>query len=222
MEDQSPPLKKLEPPCKGIQFGFQGALYCPQSECVRITNDGLSAEHAHDGDQGWPNYQSHKVYGARPLKGEAEFEVRITKFVGPVTGFSVGVVLVSKYDESRSRRFYDEVSIHPTMLRKQLFNSLRCEKWSTYSQIFRKDLRVGDHVGFILSEYGTLEFTLNGLSQGIAAMHIYSLPENPNIYACVGLWNVEIEITKAGKIKIECYIECYTDYLIEGIFSSAE
>jgi hypothetical protein len=200
---------------------YQGALYRPQSKCVRITNDGLGAEHAHDADQGWANYESHEVYGARPLKGEAEFEVKITKLVGPVTGFSFGVVLVSKHEEKGSRHYFDEVSIHPTItsLGKQLYSTLGCEKWSTYGQIYGRDLRVGDHVGLILSEYGTLEFTLNGLSQGIAAINIYSLPENSNIYACVGLWNVAVEITKAGKT-IECYIECYN--YIEGIFSSVE
>ena len=43
-------------------------------KCIRITNDGLGTEHAHV-DRGCQG----SVYGECPLKGVAEFEVKITK-----------------------------------------------------------------------------------------------------------------------------------------------
>ena len=95
-QDQSPPSEltpakrmKLESN-ENIQFGYQGTLYRPQSAALIITSDGLGAEGAGIDD-------SCEAYGAHPLKGRAEFEVKITKICRTITCFDIGVVFVSKY-----------------------------------------------------------------------------------------------------------------------------
>ena len=126
-------------------------------------------------DQGLAHYKSHAVYGAHPLKGEAEFEVKITKLAGRVPGFSAGVVFTSKHEKNELCIFKGEVSIHPTISGKWLYSTLGCgeSQWSTYGQTDRRGLRVGDRVGLILSKDGVLEFTVNGESRGIAAENVY-------------------------------------------------
>ena len=128
------------------------------------------------------------AYGARPLKGEAEFEVKITKICGTIMRFDFGVVLVSnKSDPAMSSknglpRFWGEVS----------FNA------PNFGHVDFEDLREGDRVGLLLSEDGALEFTVNGESLGIAAENIYTI--DTDVYAFVGHYNaVATEITKAGK-----------------------
>ena len=208
-QDPSPPSEqtlskrmKLESN-KDVQFGYQGTLYNPQSPALIITSDGLGAEGADMYD-----FFSCEAYGARPLKGRAEFEVKITKTCRTITQFDVGVVFVSKYRENGLRRYIGEVSfsVRPTVPGKQLytaFNSLDNGERSLHGQIDLRDLREGDRVGLHLSEDGVLEFTVNGENQGIAAKNIYTRNRYRDIYAYVRHWNaVATEITKAGKMTI--------------------
>ena len=211
-QDQSPPSeltpakKKLEPH-EDIQFGYQGTLYNLQSTAVIITSDGLGAE----GAERNLSYDPCAAYGACPLKGRAEFEVKITKICRTITRFDIGVFFVSKYRKNGSRRLYGEASfsVRPTVPGKQLytvFGTLDKGEWSTYGQIDLRNLCEGTCVGLLLSEDGVLEFTVNGESQGIAAENVYTRNRYKEVYAYVGHWDaVATEITKAGKIKLTLY-----------------
>ena len=59
-------------PNKDIQFSYHSA----SGKQIRITNDGLGAERMNPDTKYWDGV----AYGALPLKGLAEFEVKIVSF----------------------------------------------------------------------------------------------------------------------------------------------
>ena len=184
-------------PNEDIQFGYHSA----SGKQIRITNDGLAAERV-DPDT-W--YENGEAYGARPLKGMAEFEVKIVSY-GTRWSRSIrlGVMRCKKgvpiEPGPRIPRDSYNAANHFVWSIQQLFNNLVTpNKKSNYGCVDLCDLREGDRVGLRLSQDGVLEFFVNGENQGIAAKNIYT--RNSDVYAVVDHRSncVATVITKAGE-----------------------
>ena len=186
-------------PNEDIQFGYHSA----SGKQIRITNDGLGAERM-DPDVMW---KDGVAYGARPLKGRAEFEVKIVSYYGTKWGgesIQFGVMRCKKGvpiepGPNIPRDSYDAAN-HYVWVNQQLFKNLVTpSEHSDYSYVDLDDLREGDCVGLRLSQEGALEFFVNGESQGIATKNIYT--RNSDVYAVVDHNGecVATVITKAGE-----------------------
>ena len=185
-------------PNKDIQFGYHSAA----GKNIRITNNGLGAERMDPEEK----YDGGVTYGAQPLKGLAEFEVKMMTYGVSWSGsVHVGIVQCKKGemiecghsiipDDSRLAKYrcvWDGL---------RLYNNLVTpEEWSDYGYVDLYDLREGDCVGLRLSRDGVLEFTVNGESQGIAAKNIYT--RDTDVYTVVDHFGrcVATVITKAGE-----------------------
>ncbi|MCG8624670.1 MAG: hypothetical protein MJE68_22075 [Proteobacteria bacterium] len=186
-----------------IQFGYHHAA----GRNIQITNNGLRAERMNP--EG--TFNDGVAYGAQPLKGLAEFEVKMVTY-GAKWGGSIHIGL---------RRCRKGVPIEPgpgipnesynaenhcVWVGKKLYNNLVTPgERSDYGSVHLHDLREGDCVGLRLSRDGVLEFTVNGESQGIAAKNIYT--RDTDVYAVVDHCGrcVATVITKAG--------ECYSSHI---------
>ena len=186
-------------PNKDIQFGYHSA----SGEQIRITNDGLGAEKM-DPDRVDDNGVA---YGAHPLKGMAEFEIKIVSHGTKWTGsLGLGVMRCKKgvpIEPGPSIPSYPyNAANHCVWIDYRLFNNIvtPSEK-SEYGYVNLDDLREGDCVGLRLSQNGVLEFFVNGESQGVAAKNIYT--RNSDVYAVVEHYGqcVATVITKAGECR---------------------
>ena len=186
-------------PNEDIQFGYHNA----SGKQIRITNDGLGAERM-DPNEEWGDGVS---YGAHPLKGMAEFEVKIVSYgAGWHGSIRFGVMRRNKGVPiepcpSIPRASYDATN-HCVWGIQQLWNNLVTPgKQSDYGYVDLLDLREGDCVGLRLSQDGSgvLELFVNDESQGIAAKNIYT--RNSDVYAVVDHCDscVATVITKAGE-----------------------
>ena len=190
-------------PNKDIQFGYHSAA----GKNIRITNNGLGAERMNPEDK----FDDGVVYGAQPLKGLAEFEVKMVTYEiewTPSLAFGLrrckkgvpiesgpGIPVQSHYAE-----------YHCVWTDRRLINKFVTPgESSDYGYVDLDDLREGDCVGLRLSQDGVLEFTVNGESQGIAAKNIYT--RDTDVYAVVDHYArcVATVITKAG--------ECYSSHI---------
>ena len=189
---------------KDIQFGYHSAA----GENIRITNNGLRAERMN------PEYKFEDgvAYGAQPLKGLAEFEVKIVTYYGAKwTGsLRLGIRRTKRGITIKSGPGIPEDSYdtkyHCVWSGQTVSNNLvPSGEDSDYGYVCLYDLREGDCVGLSLSQGGVLEFTVNGESQGIAAKNIYT--RDTDVYAVVGHYGccVATVITKAG--------ECYSSHI---------
>ena len=201
-------------PSKDIQFGYHSA----SGKQIKLTNDGLGAKKM-DPD----NVRNNGVaYGAHPLKGRAEFEVKIVSYGGKWRdSLGFGVMRCKKGVTIKSSDIPDNSSCavnHFIWIDYQLCNNQFTvadnDKWPDYGFVDLNDLREGDCVGLCLSQDGVLEFTVNGESQGTAATNIYD--RNTDIYAVVEHWNkcVATVITKAGEC---CHILYMADVSTQTI-----
>ena len=186
-------------PNEEIQFGYHSIT----GKQMRINNDGLEAERL-DPDRVPCNGVA---YGAHPLKGRAEFEVKIvshgTDWYGAI---QFGVMRCKKglpiKHGPRDTQFAVNYCIWAD---QQLFNNIITPRERTdYGNIDLRDLCEGDRLGLHLSEDGVLEFTVNGENQGIAAENIYT--RNSDVYAVVDHFGdcVATAITKAGEPPSTC------------------
>ena len=184
-------------PNEDIQFGYHSA----SGKQIRITNDGLGAERV-DPDRVW---RDGVAYGSRPLKGMAEFEVKIVSYVTRWYGtIRFGVMRCKKGvpiepGPSIPRDSYNAAN-HCVWRNQQLCNNfVTPNKKSDYGYVDLDDLREGDCVGLRLSQDGVLELFVNGKSQGIASKNIYT--RNSDVYAVVDHYDncVATVITKAGE-----------------------
>ena len=185
-------------PNEDIQFGYHSA----SGKQIRITNDGLGAERM-DPDK---EYDDGEAYGARPLKGRAEFEVKIVSY-GTLRWYGTirfGVMRCKKGvpiepGPSIPSDSYGAAN-HCAWTDTRLFNNfVTHNEKSDYGYVDLDDLCEGDCVGLRLSQDGVLEFFVNGESQGIAAKNIYT--RNSDVYAVVDHYGncVATVITKAGE-----------------------
>jgi hypothetical protein len=150
-------------------------------------------------------YEDGVAYGAQPLKGLAEFEVkRVTHGAVWFNSLRFGVMRMKRGTviESGPGIPVDTIATeyHCVWANQTLYNNLVIpgEK-SDYGYVDLRDLREGDCVGLYLSRDGVLEFTVNGESQGIAAKNIYT--RDTDVYAVVdhrGSCAATV-ITKAGE-----------------------
>ena len=197
---QQDPQLELTMVCnEDVQFGYHSA----SGEQIRITSNGLGARRMKPDSVPYDGV----VYGAFPLRGRAEFEVKITiyKSLGWNSSLGLGVMRCKKDVKVASGPDIpgDSYSAknHCMWANHQLCNKLVSDTISEeieYGCIDLDDLREGDHVGLCLSEDGVLEFTVNGESQGIAAENIYI--RDTDVYAVVDHYGqcVATVITKAG------------------------
>ena len=190
-------------PNKDIQFGYHSAA----GKNIRIINNGLGAERMNPEDE----YEDGVAYGAQPLKGLAEFEVKMVTYGGNWSGslqFGIRRTKRGKTIEFGpgipNDSYYAEY--HFVWYSHTLSNNLVTPRETPdYGYVDLDYLREGDCVGLRLSQDGVLEFTVNGESQGIAAKNIYT--RDTDVYAVVDHWAccVATVITKAG--------ECYSSHI---------
>ena len=190
-------------PNKDIQFGYHSAA----GKKIQITNNGLGAERMNPEDVPFNGV----AYGAQPLKGLAEFEVKVVTYgANWTTLLGFGIRRCRKGIPIESGPGIPEDSYnaeyHCVWDGQTLYNNLdTLEEWSDYGYVDLYDLREGDCVGLRLSQGGVLEFTVNGESQGIAANNIYT--RDTDVYAVVSHYGrcVATVITKAG--------ECHSSHI---------
>ena len=184
---------------KDIQFGYHSA----SGKHIRITSDGLGAERM-DPDR---KVKNGVAYGAQPLKGQAEFEVKIVSFGAewdPSLQLQFGVMKCKKGVpiESVSIPSDSEHAMnHFVWVDQRLCNNLVTPgEERDYGYVDLNDLREGDCVGLRLSEDGVLEFTVNGESQDVAEKDIYN--RYTDVYAFVDHYGncVATVIKKSGKL----------------------
>ena len=184
-------------PNEDIQFGYHSA----SGKQIRITSDGLGAEKLDP--VGVPD--NGVAYGARPLKGKAEFEIKIVSYGAKWTyTLQFGVMKCEKgvpIECGPNIPNDSEVAAdHCVWVNQRLCNNLVTPREvSDYGYVNLNDLREGDCVGLHLSQDGVLEFFVNGESQGIATKNIYT--RNSDVYAVVDHTGrcVATVITKAGE-----------------------
>ena len=184
-------------PYKDIQFGYHSA----SGKQIRLINDGLGAEKIN------PDmvYDNGVAYGAHPLKGRAEFEVKIVSY-GLQWSDSLGFGVM----RCKKGVAINSIDIPGNALgtvnyffwfRQEVYNKLVsvARMRTDYGYVDLNDLCEGDCVGLCLSQDGVLEFTVNGESQGTAATNVYV--RNTDIYAVVDHWGrcFATVITKAGE-----------------------
>ena len=192
-------------PNKDIQFGYHSAA----GKNIRITNNGLGAERMNHEDD--IHFLNGVAYGAQPLKGLAEFEVKMVTYGRKWAGsLRLGIRrtkrgITIKSGSGIPKDSYD-AEHHCVWSGQRLSNNLITPgERSDYGYVDVRDLREGDCVGLCLSRDGVLEFTVNGESQGIAAKSIYT--RDTDVYAVVDHYGrcVATVITKAG--------ECYSSHI---------
>ena len=186
-------------PNKDIQFGYHSAA----GKNIRITNNGLGAERMNPEDK----YDNGIAYGAQPLKGLAEFEVKMMTYGAkwPASdSLALGIRRCKKGVPIESGPGIPvgshDAQYHCVWTDQRLVNNfITPGEKSDYGYVDLDDLREGDCVGLRLSRDGVLEFTVNGESQGIAAKNIYS--RDTDVYAVVDHYGrcVATVITKAGE-----------------------
>ena len=184
-------------PNKDIQFGYHNAA----GRNVRITNNGLGAERMNAERK----FRDGVAYGAQPLKGLAEFEVKMMTYgANWFNSLQFGLRKCKKDVPIKSgpgipKDSYD-AEYHCVWAGQTLSNNLVTPgERSDYGYVDLCDLHEGDCVGLSLSQDGVLEFTVNGESQGIAAKNIYT--RDTDVYAVVDHCGrcVATVITKAGE-----------------------
>ena len=181
-----------------VQFGFHN-ISSPQ---IKITQNGIAAEKRDPESQ----YAHGVAYGARPLRGTAEFEVKIASYG---TGWS-GTLKLGVMRALRDMpliggpcipRYSPEGVDHLVWSSDKIHNRLNTPAVeSTYTGAMNlDDLREGDRVGLRLSTDGVLVFFVNGKSQGVAAENIYD--KEFDVYAVVDHYaNCKSTIiTRAGR-----------------------
>ena len=180
-------------PSENIQFGYHSTA----GEKISLNNDGLGAE----------VYKNGVAFGAHPLKGRAEFEVKIVKIglrgmqsLWPF-GVEFGVIRCKKSASGPIHSIDNDQRVWFCQ-RQRLYNNLiEDSETSDYGYVDLRYLCEGDRVGVRLSQDGVLEFFVDGESQGIAARDVYT--RNSDVYAvflnCYPE-HVTTVITKAGEI----------------------
>ena len=184
-------------PNKDIQFGYHSAA----GKHIRITNNGLGAERMDPEDE----FNDGVAYGAQPLKGLAEFEVKMVTYAAKWTGsIRLGIRRTKRGITIESGPGIPADSYnaeyHCVWAGQRLYNNLVTPgERSDYGYVDLDDLCEGDCVGLHLSQDGVLEFTVNGESQGIAAKNIYT--RDTDVYAVVDHYGscITTVITKAGE-----------------------
>lgn len=152
------------------------------------------------------------VYTALPMRGMAEFEVRLLDYAASLRGsLKMGLMRrksnghvstkgLPKLSEHRDNscmwfksRFKDKTEFQNN------FGTIHVLRY--YGSVDLCDLRQDDHLGLQLSSEGDLTFFVNGMSQGVAAHRIYQ--PGYDVYCFLELVSGyrAVEITRAGNKK---------------------
>ena len=128
------------------------------------------------------------VYGERPLRGTAEFEVELVSYGTGWSGtLKLGVMRCktgSCVTDKNIPRYSPEGTHHCVWSSDKLHNRLTdCFTEQHYGEINLDELRAGDRLGMRVSHDGTLEFFVNGRHQGVAAENLYQ--KGYDVYAVV-------------------------------------
>jgi neuralized-like protein 4 len=128
------------------------------------------------------------VYGERPLRGTAEFEVELVSYGTGWSGtLKLGVTRCKagrKPSDKTIPRYSPEGTNHCVWSSDKLHNRLTdCFTEQHYGLVNLDELRAGDRLGMRVTHDGILEFFVNGAYQGIAAEGIYQ--RGYDIYAVV-------------------------------------
>ena len=144
------------------------------------------------------------VYGERPLRGTAEFEVELVSYGTGWSGtLKLGVTRCKaghKPSDKAIPRYSPEGTNHCVWSSDKLHNRLTdCFTEQHYGLVNLDELRAGDRLGMRVTHDGILEFFVNGAYQGIAAEGIYQ--RGYDIYAVVDHYaNCKAtKITRAGE-----------------------
>ena len=183
---------------KSVEFGFHKVC----SEQVTVTENCLKAEKKDPS----LHYAHGVTYGAKPLKGTAEFEVTLADYG---TGWSGTLKLgVARYKAGHSfqvnniPRYSPEAPNHCVWSSDKVHNRLQTNQNVLERQYgFRNldSLREGDRLGLRLTHNGSLVFFVNGMDQGVAAENVYE--KGHEVYAVVDHYaNCKSTIiTRAGR-----------------------
>ena len=129
------------------------------------------------------------TFGARKLKGLAEFEVILTEIGTGWSGtFKLGVMRVpkgAKLEHVKIPRYSPDAPDFCVWCNQKIQNRLtltKCEE-KQYGYVSLDNLKCGDRLGLQLTSEGDLGFFVNGMYQGRAAEQIYL--EGFDVYAVV-------------------------------------
>lgn len=145
------------------------------------------------------------VYGEKPLRGTAEFEVELVSYGTGWSGtLKLGVMRCKTGNAITDKtipRYSPEGTHHCVWSSDKLHNRLTdCFTEQHYGSVNLDELRAGDKLGMRITHDGTLEFFVNGKHQGIAAEKLYQ--RGYDVYAVVDHYaNCKAtKITRAGLI----------------------
>ena len=187
-----------------IQFGYHDEVK-PYGTNTELSGEKCTVARRKETDQS----ENGIIYGGLPLRGTAEFEIKLTNVKPDKGSMSIGVIRVKKglalfkHKIVRKSRGFVGSCIWNT---GKIYNALGLSdselKVHSYGYKDLGGLRKGDHVGLQLSSYdGSLSFFINGHHQGFAAKGVYDDTKS-DIYVvvehtggCCGT-----EITRAGKL----------------------
>ena len=176
-----------------------------RSSHMAIVEDGYSARKK-DPES---TYAYGVCFGARRLRGEAEFEVMLTELGTSWSGtFKLGVMRISKNCEIRHikiPRYSPDAPSFCVWCNQKLHNRLSesselAEK--PYGMVSLDNLKCGDRLGMQLTSEGQLSFYVNGCYQGLATENVYL--SGYNVYAVVDHYGrcKATTITRSGAYEI--------------------
>lgn len=147
------------------------------------------------------------VYGAEPLRGMAEFEVQLLDYAFSLRGsLKFGIMRhkiptsaagIPKLSEHRNNscmwfrsRFKEKTEFQNNLGRIHLLRF--------YGSVDLCELKENDCIGLQVRTNGDLVFLVNGVSQGVAAHHVYK--EGYQVYCFLELVEgyKSVEVTRAG------------------------
>ena len=183
-----------------IQFGYH-SVYSRQ---MSISEGGFTATKIDPGS----HYAHGVCYGAKPLRGTTEFEVKITSYGTGWSGtMKLGIMRCKTgvpIDRNSVPRYSPEGVDHCVWSSSKIHNRLTGtqvvpEAEKPYGNVNLDDLGEGRHVGLRLTHDGVLSFLVDGKSQGVAAENVYH--KGFDVYIVVDHYaNCKAtRITRAGK-----------------------
>ena len=177
----------------------------------QISKDGRSAAKKDPS----ATYAYGVVYGERPLKGTAEFEVELVSYGTGWSGtLKLGVMrckMSSCVTDKTIPRYSPEGTHHCVWSSDKLHNRLTdCFTEQHYGEVNLDELRAGDKLGMRVNHEGTLEFFVNGRHQGVAAEDLYQ--KGYDVYAVVDHYaNCKAtRITRSGVMIVPPHIHTHT------------
>ena len=170
-----------------------------RSRPLQVSEDRQSAAKRDPG----ATYAYGVVYGEKPLRGTAEFEVELVSYGTGWSGtLKLGVMRCKTGNAITDKtipRYSPEGTHHCVWSSDKLHNRLTdCFTEQHYGLVNLDDLRAGDKLGMRITHEGTLEFFVNGKYQGVAAEKMYQ--RGYDVYAVVDHYaNCKAtKITRAG------------------------